>query len=60
MSTITTSGDLFHIAARTLGDATQAIRLARANNFRDFVLPGLTVLTVPQPDLSQTGGIPPQ
>ena len=59
-NTVTAYGDLFHLAASVLGDASQAVRLARANGLRDFVLPGLTVLVVPLPDSGQTGGVPPQ
>ena len=57
---ITASGDLFTVAARELGDATQAVRIANLNNLRDFNLAGLVVLLIPNLDESLSGGVPPQ
>lgn len=59
-TTTVTGGNLFEIAARLLGDATQWVRLAQANGLTDPMLSGLVTLIVPQPDPSQTGGIPEQ
>lgn len=50
-------GDLFHIAAAQLGDATQWVRIAQLNNLKDPVLNGVTVLTLPNIDTSAGGGI---
>jgi len=52
-----TGGDLFHIAARELGDATQWIRIAQANGLSDPVLEGVTTLLLPARDPSAGGGI---
>ena len=61
MRTITVAGgNLFSIAAAELGDATQWIRIAQLNNIDDPFLNGLVTLLLPDPDLSATGGIPPQ
>ena len=53
-------GDLFHIAARYLGDATQATRIAALNKLSDFQISGITTLTLPPVDASLTGGVPVQ
>ena len=54
-----TGGNLFRVAADYLNDATQANRIAVANGLTDFFLPeGPTVLNIPDPDPTQTGGIP--
>jgi hypothetical protein len=53
-------GDLFHVAAQYLGDATQAVRIAALNGLTDFSLRGLATLKLPNPDQSQTGGVPVQ
>ena len=50
-------GDLFHIAAEQLGDATQWNRIALANRLSDPVLTGLTTLLIPDVDLTAGGGI---
>ena len=47
-------GDLFHIAAKHLNDATQWIRIAQLNNISDPVLSGLVTLLIP--DLKSTAG----
>jgi L-ascorbate metabolism protein UlaG (beta-lactamase superfamily) len=61
MTTITVvGGNLFAIAAQQLGDATQWIRIAQANGLTDPMLSGLATLVIPDPDPSQTGGLPQQ
>ena len=52
-------GDLFHIAARELGDARQAVRIAEANNLVDFFLNGSVplVLQIPAPDATAISGV---
>ncbi len=50
-------GDLFHIAAEQLNDATQWIRIAQLNNISDPVLPGLITLLIPDPAPAAGGGI---
>jgi hypothetical protein len=50
-------GDLFHIAAAVLHDATQWIRIAQLNGLSDPVLRGVTVLQLPAPDPAAGGGI---
>lgn len=52
--------DLFHIAARVMGDPTQAYRIATANGLVDFMVTGTVNLIIPTPDPSTTGGIPQQ
>ena len=54
---IVAGGDLFHIAAKQLNDATQWIRIAQLNNISDPVLSGLTTLLIPDPDPTAGGGI---
>ena len=51
------SGDLFHISAQYLGDATQWIRIAQLNNLSDPVIRRLTKLVLPPPDSTAGGGI---
>lgn len=53
-------GNLFDIAARELGDATQAVRIAQRNGLSDFFLSGTVTLDLPPVDASQTGGVPQQ
>jgi hypothetical protein len=53
-------GDLFHVAAAELGDATQATRIASLNGLTDFNLSGIVVLHIPPRDMSLTGGVPQQ
>lgn len=55
----TVGGDLWHIAAQQLGDATQAIRIALLNGIWDPMLVGTVVLSIPPIDPTQTGGLPP-
>ncbi|MDR3520434.1 MAG: hypothetical protein P4L54_02345 [Acidocella sp.] len=50
-------GNLFSLAALYLQDATQWIRIAKANNLSDPVLNGLNVLVIPALDLTAGGGI---
>jgi hypothetical protein len=50
-------GNLFALAAQYLNDATQWIRIARANNLSDPVLQGVITLVIPPVDASQGGGI---
>lgn len=58
MATITVAGgDLFHIAAERLGDATQWVRIAQANHLRDPQLSGITTLVLPILDPKSGGGI---
>jgi hypothetical protein len=58
MTTITVAGgDLFHIAAAKLGDATQWVRVAQLNSLKDPVLSGVTLIALPPVDLSAGGGI---
>lgn len=52
--------DLFHIALKTMGDPTQAYRIAEANGLTDFMVTGTVNLIIPTPDPSTTGGIPSQ
>lgn len=51
------SGNLFAIAARELGDATQWIRIARLNRLSDPMLRGVVTLKLPQVDPNAGGGI---
>lgn len=61
MQTITViGGDLFHLAAEYLGDATQAVRIAQKNGIVDFFLTGQTTLVIPDVDPTATGGVSPQ
>jgi nucleoid-associated protein YgaU len=50
-------GNLFALAAQYLGDATQWIRIAQANNLSDPVLSGINTLVIPPVDASAGGGI---
>lgn len=52
-----TGGNLFQIAAATLGDATQWIRIAELNGMLDPMLSGLVTLSLPDQDSSAGGGI---
>jgi nucleoid-associated protein YgaU len=54
---VVTGGNLFAIAAKYLNDATQWIRIARANNLSDPVLTGVNTLIIPQVDAAAGGGI---
>lgn len=54
-------GDLYEIAARYLGDATQWIRIAQINGLSDPWLNGQQLtLTIPPVDPNAGGGIAPQ
>jgi len=55
---VVTGTDLFTLAAQHLGDATQWIRIAQANDLIDPFISSLTTLTIPDVDLSLTGGVP--
>ncbi|WP_316044763.1 MULTISPECIES: hypothetical protein [Acidiphilium] len=58
-STITAvGGNLFVLAATYLGDATQWIRIAQANDLSDPVLNGMIKLVLPPVDPSAGGGVP--
>ncbi len=58
MRTITvTGGNLFQVAAQQLGDATQWLRIARANGLSDPILTGLVTLTIPASNPAAGGGI---
>ncbi len=52
-------GNLWSIAARELGDATQASRIATLNGLSDPFLTGQITLLLPPIDATQTGGLPP-
>lgn len=52
--------NLFEVAARELGDATQWIRIAQLNGLTDPMLVGLFTLDLPTVDASLGGGIAPQ
>ena len=57
-STITVAGgDLFHIAAQKLGDATQWIRIAQLNGLSDPLVTGVTTLKLPTPNPAAGGGV---
>ena len=57
-NTITVAGgDLFHIAAQQLGDATQWIRIAQLNGLSDPMLTGVTTLQLPAPNPAAGGGV---
>lgn len=51
-------GNLFQLAAATLGDATQANRLAVINGLLDPFAVGVSTLFVPAINKSATGGLP--
>ena len=54
-------GNLFQIAAKYLGDATQWIRIAQQNGLTDFILPAAPMaLVIPDVNPQATGGVPPQ
>lgn len=52
-------GNLWEIASRELGDATQASRIAVLNGLSDPFLTGQWTLTLPTVDATQTGGLLP-
>lgn len=51
-------GNLYQIAATQLGDATQWIRIADANDLTDPFLTGVVTLVIPDRNASLTGGLP--
>jgi nucleoid-associated protein YgaU len=58
MKTITVAGgNLFKIAARELGDATQWIRIAQLNGLADPMLSGVMTLRIPDVNTNAGGGI---
>ncbi|HEX3350114.1 MAG TPA: hypothetical protein VHS58_18650 [Acetobacteraceae bacterium] len=58
MKTLTTAGgNLFHIAAEQLGDATQWVRIAALNDLDDPMLQGLVTLKLPSVDATAGGGV---
>ncbi len=58
MQTVTVaSGTLFGVAVTYLQDATQWNRIAALNGITDPWLSGLTVLQIPDPDVSAGGGV---
>jgi len=50
-------GNLFEIAARQLGDATQWIRIAQLNGLSDPMLSGVVTLVIPDANTAAGGGI---
>ena len=57
MTTITAvGGNLFRIAADTIGDATQWNRIARLNGMTDPLFSGLRTLLLPDTDADAGGG----
>ena len=50
-------GNLFALAAKYLGDATQWIRIAQVNRLTDPTLSGVNTLIIPALDPSAGGGI---
>lgn len=50
-------GNLFALAAQYLGDATQWIRIAQANQLSDPQLEGVNTLVIPPVDPAAGGGI---
>lgn len=55
--TTVAGGDLFRLALRVLGDATQWNRIAALNGLDDPVLRGLVTLQLPAVDRTAGGGI---
>ncbi len=53
-------GNLFQIASKYLGDATQWIRIAQANNIEDPILVGVVNLQMPSVNPVAGGGVPTQ
>jgi nucleoid-associated protein YgaU len=50
-------GNLFQIAARQLGDATQWIRIAQLNGLDDPMLSGVVTLIIPDMNSGAGGGV---
>lgn len=57
MEVTVASLNLFEVAAKYLGDATQWIRIAQMNQITDPWLSGLVTLQLPSLDPSAGGGI---
>ena len=58
MRTVTVAGgDLFTLALRYLGDATQWNRIAQANGLIDPMITGVNTLQIPPVDPAAGGGI---
>ncbi len=58
MNIVTVSNtNLFAVAAATLGDATQWVRIAQLNGLADSVVAGTATLALPPVDPTATGGI---
>ena len=58
MRTITVSGgNLYALALKYLGDATQWNRIAQINGLKDPVIVGVVTLQIPSEKLSATGGV---
>ena len=53
----TAGGNLFQVAAKQLGDATQWLRIAQLNGLSDPVLSGVVTLLIPAFDSAAGGGI---
>jgi nucleoid-associated protein YgaU len=49
-------GDLYRLAAKCYGDATQWYRIAAANGLTDPIVPGPTSLIIPDPVAQPTNG----
>jgi nucleoid-associated protein YgaU len=54
---VVAGGNLFALAAQYLGDATQWIRIAQANQLSDPQLEGVNTLVIPPVDPTAGGGI---
>jgi len=54
---VVAGGNLFALAAQYLGDATQWIRIAQANQLSDPQLEGVNRLVIPPVDPTAGGGI---
>lgn len=50
-------GNLFRIAAESLNDATQWIRIAQLNGLSDAWLSGSVSLRIPEPNPAAGGGV---
>jgi hypothetical protein len=57
MKTVTTADDLYRVALRELGDATQAFRIAKLNGLIDPVITGIVTLRIPDADPNAGGGV---
>lgn len=61
MRTVLVAGtDLFSVATKELGDATQWYRIAAVNGLTDPMLFGLLTLQIPAVDGGASGGLPSQ